>query len=153
MLLGVVGAVVVVCVMLWRNTPQRKAVRFLNNAAETASVDVEDSELVRRMKAAKLRRFIGYECHLDVKGVVRACDLMQDEALAAWAYVVGRERYLDIQIMDLEFVAAEDDKISVNAEVSVDSNYQKGRYSRRYPVLVELAYIERKLRVVSLKSR
>jgi len=49
-LLSGMAAVIVIGVMLWRNTPYQRAVRFLNKAAALASVVEEDSEIARRMK-------------------------------------------------------------------------------------------------------
>jgi hypothetical protein len=53
----------------------------------------------------------------------------------------------------VEVISADEDKMVVNADIRVDSNYQKGRYSKTYPVVMELMTVERKLRVISLKTR
>lgn len=137
----------------WRNRPAGRAERMLRNAAETASVTADEGQIMRRMKAGKLRDFTGYELHVDVEGIALSCDLMQEEAIAAWAYVVGEQRYLTVDIMDVELISSDDEKMVVNAEIRVDSNYQQGRYSKSYPVVMELMQVERRLRVASLKTR
>jgi len=148
-----IAALVVMCLMWWRNRPVKRAGRLLENAAATASVTKEDSDISRRMKYGKLRNYTGYELHVDVKGIADACDLMQDEAISAWAYAVGRDNYLTVKILDVDLVSADEEKIVVNADISVDSDYQKGRYSKTYPVVLELKSIERRLRVISMKTR
>jgi len=152
-LLSGMAAVIVIGVMLWRNTPYQRAVRFLNKAAALASVVEEDSEIARRMKGGRLRRFVGYEVHVDVKGIAQACDLMQDDVLAAWAYVVGPNRFLKIDITDLEIVESVKGKMVVNVDMHVESNYKNGDYSGTYPVVMDLIPVEKKLRVSSIKSR
>jgi hypothetical protein len=153
MIIGAVGAAIVVAVVLWRNTPYQKAVRLLNKAAGILTVAKEDGTMARRIKAGRLRKFVGYEVHVDVEGIANACDLMQNDVLAAWAYAVGASGYLNIDIIDVEVVDTADDKIVLNVDMSIESNYQNGRYSGGYPLVIELVYVERKLRVGSLKSR
>jgi len=152
-LLAVMGVAVVAAVMWWRNTPQQRAERFLNRAAEIASVTADENEMVRRVKAARLRGLIGYEVHAGVAGMVEECDLMQDDVLAAWAYVVGSERYLAIEMTEVTVVAAAEGKLIVHAALRIDSDYQRGAYSKIYPVVIELLSIQRELRVSSIMTR
>ncbi len=147
------AAAVVAGVVWWRGRPAGRAQRMLSRAAEVATVAADDSEIKRRMKALRLRDFTGYELHVDVEGIVRQADLMQDEAVAAWAYVVGMERYLTVEILDVEVISSDEETIAVNATIRVDSDYEQGRYSKTYPVVLELLSVERKLRVSSLKTR
>ena len=153
LLIAALTAAVIASVIWWRGRPVKRAERMLTKAAATASVTVDDGDITRRMKFAKLRNYTGYELHVDVEGIADSCDLMQDEALSAWAYAVGRTRYLSVKIMDMEVIPAEEDKMVVNADIRVDSNYQKGRYSKTYPVVMELMTVESKLRVISLKTQ
>lgn len=147
-------AVAVAALVIWRrNTPQHRAERFLNRAAEIATVTAQENEMVRRMKAARLRGLVGYEVHVGVEGMVQECDLMQDDVLAAWAYVVGTERYLTVEMRDVTVVAADGVKLVVNADIRIDSDYQRGAYSKIYPVVIELASIQRELRVSSIMTR
>jgi hypothetical protein len=140
-------------VVWWRGRPVNRALRMLSRAAEVATVAADDNEIKRRMKALRLRDFTGYELHVDVEGIVRHADLMQDEAVAAWAYVVGLNRYLRVEILDVDVLATDGERLTVSARISVDSNYERGRYSKTYPVVMELISVERRLRVSSLKTR
>lgn len=152
-LFGSLALVVVAAVIWWRSTPRHRAERFLNRAVAIATVSEEDNEMARRIKGARLRGLIGYEMHVDVAGIVRECDLMQDDALAAWAYVVGATRTLTIEVEAIGDVSAVDERLVVEANIRVESNYQRGAYSDLYPVVIELAYIQRELRVSSIVTR
>lgn len=152
-LFGGMALAVFATVIWWRNTPRHKAERFLNRVAEIATVSADESEMARRVKAARLRGLLGYEMRIDVEGIVRECDLMQDDALAAWAYVVGATRTLTIEIMEVGEVTVADERLVVEADIRIESNYQRGAYSGLYPVVIELAYIQRELRVVSIVTR
>lgn len=151
--LGCLGLALVAAVVWWRNMPLHRAERFLNRVAEVATVSADENEMARRIKGARLRNLIGYEMHVDVVKIVREYDLMQDDALAAWAYVVGATRTLAIEIEVVGSVTAADERLIVEADISVESNYQRGAYSGRYPVVIELAYIQRELRVSSIVTR
>lgn len=151
--LGGLALAVAVAVIWWRNTPRHKAERFLNRAAEIATVSADDNEMARRIKVARLRSLIGYEVHVNVTGIAHDCDLMQDDALAAWAYVVGATRTLKIEIEAVGDVTTADERLVVEADVRVESNYQRGMYTGLYRVVIELAYIQRELRVSSIVTR
>ncbi|MFO7937289.1 MAG: hypothetical protein R6V06_06765 [Kiritimatiellia bacterium] len=150
---GAVAAVVVFSFWWWRNRPARKAERQLVQAAETASVATDDGELIRRMKLSKLRNYIGYELYVDVEGIAGSRVLLQDEALSAWMYVVGRRRRLSVEIADIALLSADKSSINVAADISVDSDYKRGRYSGIYPLEIRLRRIERQWRVVSMNTR
>ncbi len=147
-----IAALCIYAVVWWRGRPLHQARRVLNRAAQVASVTTEDNEIKRRMKALALRDFVGYELHVDIEDLARDADLMQEDVVTAWLYAVGLNRYLTIEINGIELISADDERIAVRALADVDSNYERGVYSKVYPVEIELLKAERKLRVSSLKT-
>jgi len=137
----------------WRGRPLNRVRRVLERAAAVATVTLEDNEIMRRMKASRLRDYAGYEILVDVEGIVRDATLTQEEAITGWSYAVGIDRFLLVDFQDIELIDADDERIIINATIVVDSNYDGGRYSDSYPVLIELMNVERRLLVSALKTR
>jgi len=143
----------IITFMKWRNSPYQRVMRFLDKSAEIATVTVENNEISRRVKASRLQNFVGFELHVDVEDIANNCDLTQEEAIAAWLYVVGRKHYLTISMDNIELIESSKQRFTIDADIDIDSSFNKGKYSGIYPVTLELAYIDKKLRVVSLITR
>ena len=125
----------------------------MDKSAEIATVTVENNEISRRVKASRLQDFVGFELHVDVEGIANNCDLTQEEAMAAWLYVVGHKHHLTISMDNIELIESSKQRFSVNTDINIDSSFKNGKYSGIYPVTLELAYIDKNLRVVSLITR
>jgi hypothetical protein len=134
---AIVAALVAYCV--WRNTPQQRGVRFLNELSAVSSVRDSDSGLARKGRVLKLLNLLSDPIVVEVEaaGVKRIAT--HDEVSTAYLVLLSESTFLSLEFDDIAVIASSSSHIRLNAQLTTACDISDGRYSVNSPVTINLA--------------
>jgi len=109
--------------LLWRNSPQQVARRYLQKLARTATVYPEDSTLNRRLRPPRLGQLLGnpLELRFPEANVSSVYDL--EELLSGYVLLISEGHYFEATFSRIRLRENRDDLMRLTAQLNVQSNY------------------------------
>lgn len=124
--------------IIWWNTPQQKAIRFLSKLSEVASVLELDNALARRRRVPKLLKLLSDPVSVEIRAASIQRQASHDQVATAYLGVVSNSRQLLVNFTDIEVISASSTNIVAAAQLATACDFQDGQYTVQAPVEVNI---------------
>ncbi|MFT7617154.1 MAG: hypothetical protein ACI97A_000788 [Planctomycetota bacterium] len=146
-LLLVFGLIGTVGVMYWRSSPQERAVRFLQELSEVASLKSSDNSLVRKARSAKIIRYVSDPVEFVLESIRVDRKAKHDDVSTGFLALAFGTSEMSVEFRDIAVVRSDSELIEVSAFLKTKSGFRAGRYNVETTVLIKLLETDDGLRL------